>query len=89
MTFVKVDNIPKMHATRTDTTSDRKPLYSYLKEFVKMDVKYVKVVFASDDYFDLWSAANCLRAAAARTDFPIKVVQRGEDVYLTRTDMEE
>lgn len=61
-------------------------LQELLDEFVKMDVPVVRV--DAHDYKSANSCACALSAAAKRFRKGIKVIQRGENVYLAR-DMEE
>ena len=88
MNFIPVEKIPNKKTGRV-APSEYKPMASYLKEFMKMNTRYVRVSFASLDYANIKSAATGFRAAVRRSRLPIKVSVRDEDIYLMRTDMED
>ena len=43
-----------------------------------------KYEYSENNYVDVHSAANALRVAAKRGKFPIKIHQRGNEVYLEK-----
>lgn len=88
MNFVPVNELPKKKTGKVCTV-DHKPVYQYLKEFMKMDIKYAKVAITPMDYSNPDSAESCLRMTINSAGLPIKVARRGDDVYLVRTDKEE
>ena len=89
MNFIPVEQIPKKKAPRSGEFVDYKPMGDCLKEFMRMNAKYVKVVFSHLDYATVMSAYTAFRDAAKRYGAPITPVLRGDDIYLMRTDMEE
>lgn len=90
MKFIPVEKIPQVRTCNGGYSSEYKPMYAYLTEFMKMNVKYALVTFAPTDYANSKSAESCIRDAIRRHSLPIKIVVRNrEDIYLTRTDMEE
>ena len=89
MNFIPVEQIPKKRSPRSGDLVDYKPMGEYLKEFMLMNVKYVKVAFSYLDYSNAESAYVSIRDAAKRHGLPIAAVLRDDDVYLMRTDMED
>lgn len=63
-------------------------LEAELTEFMKMNVKCVRVVFTELEYKSVASAQCCLSKAAERYAFPIDVFSREGKLYLMRTDMD-
>lgn len=63
-------------------------LEAELTEFMKMNVKCVRVVFTELEYKNVASAQGCLSKAAKRHAFPIDVFSREGKLYLMRTDMD-
>lgn len=81
-----------MRFTKVEKTEDvcrRKKgvLKSELMEFIRMDVKCAKVTFSANEYESPHSAYAALFKAAERHAFPIKVIKRGDNIYVIRTDM--
>lgn len=87
MNFIPVDEIPKKNSGRVNAM-EHKSVYNYLMEFMKMNIKYARISFTPADYSDIYSAADSIRTAISRCGASAKVVIRGDDVYLMRTDME-
>ena len=80
MRFTEVKEVPKIRRRNG-------LLVKELEEFVNMGVKNVKVTFKPDEYKNLNSCQATLRKAIKREHLPIRVMSRGEDIYLIRTDM--
>lgn len=80
MRFTEVKEVPKV--CRRNVL-----LVKELEEFVNMGVKNVKATYAPSEYKNLNSCQAVLRKAIKREHLPIKVMIRGEDIYLVRTDM--
>lgn len=55
-----------------------------LGEFYESDAIFGKYEYSENNYVDVHSAANALRVAAKRGKFPIKIHQRGNEVYLEK-----
>ena len=90
MKFVVVDELPvaKRHKNRVNYKGTYNHTAKQLEEFVAMGVKYVRVEFYKGEYSGHESMRITLRDSLNRCpDLPIKVVQRGTDIYLVRTDM--
>ena len=82
MNLIKVDNIPAPTEPKV-----RHDLSGLLDEFMNMNTKYVKVAYSDRDYIHVECIRHALWAACRRQARPVKVVRRGEDIYLMRTDM--
>ena len=89
MNFIPVEQIPKKEGPKSGEFVDYKPMGDCLKEFMRMNAKYVKVEFSYLDYANIYSAYNSFRDSAKRYGLPITAVIRGDDIYLMRTDKEE
>lgn len=81
MRFTEVKEVPMRSNGRNVL------LVKELEEFVNMGVKNVKVTFTPGEYKNLNSCQSTLRKAIKREHLPIRVMIRGEDIYLVRTDM--
>ena len=80
MRFTEVKEVPKVCGRNV-------LLLKELEEFVNMGVKNVKVTFKPDEYKNLNSCQATLYKAIKREHLPIRVMIRGRDIYLVRTDM--
>lgn len=76
--IVKVKDLP---GKRTTTKNN---LQILLEEFYESDAIFGKYEYSENNYVDVHSAANALRVAAKRGKFPIKIHQRGNEVYLEK-----
>lgn len=84
MYFAKVDCIPKRKRRKR---TQRKDVISYLDGFMRMNCKYSKLEFVSDEYVNVNSACGSLYSTIHRYRYPIIVKQRDNEVYLERTDI--
>lgn len=80
MRFTKIDEIPQ------------KRTYHHLKDdlerFIQSGAKIVKIEFHQGEYKNATVASGCLRLAIKRHLFTgIKVIQRGDDVYLVNDNL--
>lgn len=80
MRFTEVKEVPKVRGRNV-------LLVKELEEFVNMGVKIVKATYAPGEYKNLNSCQATLHKAIKREHLPIRVMSRGEDIYLVRTDM--
>lgn len=80
MRFTEVKEVPKVRGRNV-------LLVKELEEFVNMGVKNVKVTFTPGEYKNSNSCQATLHKAIKREHLPIRVMIRGEDIYLVRTDM--
>lgn len=80
MRFTEVKEVPKVCGRNV-------LLLKELEEFVNMGVKNVKATFKPDEYKNLNSCQATLHKAIKREHLPIRVMIRGGDIYLVRTDM--
>lgn len=80
MSFIEQTEIPKFWKPRSKIDAE-------LTEFMRMNVKCVRVTFGENEYSSVKSAQNILNTGAKRTGFPIKARQRKGKLYLVRTDM--
>ena len=62
-------------------------LQAFLEEFVNSNVGFAKIELAPDEYESPLIAYRCIGLAAKRGNHPVKVIKRGNDLYLVRTDM--
>ena len=87
MTFEKVDGIPKggSHVAKCE----KKSLIHYLDIFMKMEVKYARIRFGYDEYSNIRSAFESIRASIKRHNYPIKIYRRNGQIYLERTDISD
>jgi hypothetical protein len=89
MNFIPVDCVPKKNTPKAGDFSEFKPMRSYLREFMNMNVKTVKVIFKPFEYANPKSACTGFGQTVRRAGLPVKVSLRGDDIYLTRTDLED
>jgi hypothetical protein len=80
MKFVEVKEVPEKKKR-----TNRGVLRDYLQEFMKMNLKAVKV--EDHGYKSANAAYKSLNAATKRWVFPIDVVIRNGEVYLIRRDI--
>ena len=59
-------------------------LQKLIKEFAESDHKVAKVDFTDGDYASAKSCVNALRVAVKHSKRPVKVFQRGDEVYLAK-----
>ena len=81
MNFVPVDYLPERRYTTYKKVS------AYIQEFMKMNVKTVRVDYSSDEYTSAQCASTPFRYAINTDDYPIMVRIINGDLYLIRTDM--
>jgi hypothetical protein len=80
MKFVKVDEVPKKRYSR-------KGLCNYWEEFMRMDVKIVKVELSKHDYASPRIAQSTFVSSIKKYGYPIDVMNRNGEIYLVRRDM--
>lgn len=83
-TFKKVDSVPKKAATGK---SAGRHLQVLMEEFMTSGDKIVKVNIPEGHYRNMNIRRSTLGVAAKKSEHPINVVRRGDDIYLVRTDM--
>jgi hypothetical protein len=81
MKFVEVKEVPNMLRGR------RYRLTNYWEEFMKMNVKVVKVDLSEHEYSSIKVARTTFIASIKRGGYPIDVALRKNEVYLVRRDM--
>ena len=79
MKFVKVDEVPGKPV--------KKRLRVYLDEFMTSNIKIARIDFNERDYKSSSVARACFARSVANYGYPINVIQRGNEVYLSRRDM--
>ena len=89
MKFVRVNEIPKKRMPTRGELAEYKPLHAYFREFMKMNAKYVQVVFSPSEYCSHSSALSSIQLSITRCGLPIKVVTREKNIYLMRTDLKD
>lgn len=75
--LVEVKEIPK-------SRRGKQHLANFLDEFMKSDMKLAKIEYHDRDYVDAKSCYKCCSRAAKHSGLPIKVLRRGENVYLVK-----
>ena len=88
MRFTPVETLPKKKAGMAPAVPP-KSVKSYFEEFMKMDVKYVRVDFAKYEYANRKSAYVSMKESVKYSGLPIEVRMRGGDIFFVRTDKEE
>lgn len=81
MKLKAVDNVPEWF---------RRPRYkleAVFEEFMRMNVKVVKVDLKEGEYKTPKAAYTVLYKAAKRYAVPVKVHKRADDIYFERTDI--
>lgn len=81
MEFVEVKDIPKTGRANRGIVEER------LEAFVKMGVKYAKIVYSIDDYTCPTSCRSAFASACRRYGFPVDAKLINGEVYLIRRDM--
>ena len=87
MKIIPVEEIPKRQRVSSKPSVEFKPTRYYLREFMKMGVKCAKVDLQEGDYVSVQSAYHTLWGCATEHAFPIDVIRRGDDIYLSRRDI--
>lgn len=78
MKLTFVENVP------TGRVKKNHKLQAFIKEFAESDHKVAKVDFTEEEYKNTYSCVNALRRAIKHSKRPVKVIQRGDEVYLTK-----
>ena len=76
MKMIPVDRIPEK--------AERHRLQDVIKEFYNSQNEAVKLEFADGEYKNSEIAYRCIFTAAKRSGYGVKVVKRGEEVYLIK-----
>ena len=59
-----------------------------IEEFMTMNMHYAEVIRSHDELkFRTDSVSASLRIAARKSGLPVRVIQRGQKIFLVRTDM--
>ena len=85
MTLIEVHDIPKRKKSR-----NWHDLRDFFEGFLDMHVEIANVVidYGTNEYKSLKSAYGSLVQSAKKyKEYPIKVISRGGEIYLVRTDM--
>lgn len=77
MKMIPVDDIPEVVRCRHD-------LRDFLKGFVNGEDSIVKIDFTEHDYKNVKSCYECLWSGAKLHGYNIKVMKRGDEVYLMK-----
>ena len=79
MKLVYVDEVPEVK-------NKCKPhnLQKLIEEFVKSDREVAKVDIDGDEYKSILVARQCVYVAIRRSHHKVRVVKRGEDLYLIK-----
>ena len=79
MKLIPVESIPK-RLVKTHVTS----LAPVIEDFVHGPHSVVKVDYSNDQYTSAETCVKSIRLAINRNNFPIKICQRGDDIYLMK-----
>ena len=83
-TFSEVKNVPKKMATGK---SKGQHLQVLMEEFMTEGIKIAKVNIPEGHYSSMMVRYGTIKAGAKKSENPIKVMKRGDEIYLVRTDM--
>ncbi len=85
MKLITVDYLPEADAPRP-----YKKVADIIKEFVNMNVRYVKCEFGTLEYVSSYCAYQSIWRCLSRAPikYPVKLQVIGGELYLIRTDME-
>jgi hypothetical protein len=62
-------------------------LRRFFEDFITSNIKLAKIELSEVEYKSPKVAQNVMGIAARRGKYPVKVMLRGDDIYLQRTDM--
>lgn len=79
MKFTEVKEIPKARG--------RNNLQLLIKEFMSQNIKYARVDLKEGEYSCMKVAYASLFEAIRKSEEPVKVRKRGNELYLVRTDI--
>lgn len=86
MKFIEIDALPSARK-EPGTAAPYHKLYDILDEFIKSDVKMVRIEFEFDEYSSVESARMSLRNCIANYKLPIRIHRREKTLYLSRRDL--
>lgn len=84
MEFKKVDYIPGRILVNGYAKCKRQ---ADLERFVSSNIEIAKVSGWEEEYKNITTAAECIRACAKRYKLPVTASQRKNELYIIRTDM--
>lgn len=87
MHLVEVDVLPIRNRKGRERCGKNHDLYDLFDKFIEMGVKVAKIEFDARDYHSVTHAVSSISGSAREHKYPIKVVRRGDNVYLVRKDM--
>ena len=87
MRFIEVKEIPENGGKGSKKRVSYHRLDKELEEFMRMNVKYAKVVFGENEYANSNACRNNMKRACKYHGYPIKTIERGHDIYFMRTDI--
>lgn len=67
--------------------SAMKNIVGYLDEFMKMNVKVVKIEYNEKEYSKSTSCQSAFSKAVKRNGYPVTVTCRNKEIFLIRNDM--
>lgn len=76
MKLIPTDHIPEKRRKHN--------LQGLIEEFVRGPHEVVKCQFTEDDYKSPDVCATCLRNAVRRSKYSVRVIERGDEVYLAK-----
>lgn len=80
MKLTVVDKVPEKRCAR-------KNIVGYLDEFMKMNVKVVKVEFNKKEYKQIQGCQSSFSKAIKKNGYPVIATQKNKELYLIRNDM--
>lgn len=66
-----------------------KNIREYISNFMRMNVKYVRVDYMREEFANVYSASGSFVRMIKLFDYPIRAVIINSELYLVRTDMED
>lgn len=82
MKLIPVEILPKKRA-------NRKGLQDFIEEFCNGEIKMARVDFSDNDYKDAKSCYSSIYKAIWRSKRPVKVIMRGNEVFLAKVPRKE
>ena len=87
MTIEKVDHIPKVN--RKGKRVEHHDLQAILDDFMNSDAHIIKITFNRNEYKTNRSAYESFWGTIKKWNYPIKLVQRKEALYLKKVSARE
>lgn len=84
MTFIPVDELPVQRKKSYDKRNG-----DFLREFLKMNVKYARMDITEFDYAHAFSAYSSIKRVISFHGLPVNVKLINHDIYLINLELED